>query len=410
MVVMAGDRRSYGSGALFERADSAGRVSWYGKWRRNGTQVKRRIGPKRTREQQDGLTRRAAEAKLRQLIREIEPTAVAAEPRMPIGELGEAYIEDLERKGRKKSTVEAVRAALRTHLEPTFQTKGISSITYEDVADLVKSMRQKGLSPKTIQNYIGTLKTLYKFAMHPRRRWAMANPAEGIELDGVPRYQGIRYLNPDEVELLVANAIPGRFQELDATMYRTAAMTGLRLGELCALRWEDVDWSASAVRVQRNLVLGEIGSPKSRRSVRSVPMADPVAADLERHFKAAGEPEGEELVFPNPRNGQPLEKTGVLRRMRRALKAAGLDESHRFHDLRHTFGTTMASAGVPMRALQEWMGHADIQTTQRYADYAPRLRDAELVAKAFEPEPVEIAFSPAEQVLDTPERTPSPTA
>jgi site-specific recombinase XerD len=47
--------------------------------------------------------------------------------------------------------------------------------------------------------------------------------------------------------------------------------------------------------------------------------------------------------------------------------AAGLDEHHRFHDLRHTFGTAMAAAGVPMRTLQEWMGHRDIQTTQRYA-------------------------------------------
>jgi integrase len=69
--------------------------------------------------------------------------------------------------------------------------------------------------------------------------------------------------------------------------------------------------------------------------------------------------------------------------MRKALAAAGLDTEHRFHDLRHTFGTAMAAAGVPMRALQQWMGHHDIETTQRYADYAPRARDAELVAAAF---------------------------
>jgi hypothetical protein len=83
--------------------------------------------------------------------------------------------------------------------------------------------------------------------------------------------------------------------------------------------------------------------------------------------------------------GTPLEKTAVLRRLRKALKAASLDEAHRFRDLRHTFGTAMAAAGVPMRTLQEWMGHRDIQTTQRYADYAPRSRDAELVAAAFAP-------------------------
>ncbi|MDO8209650.1 tyrosine-type recombinase/integrase [Conexibacter sp. CPCC 206217] len=60
-----------------------------------------------------------------------------------------------------------------------------------------------------------------------------------------------------------------------------------------------------------------------------------------------------------------------------------MDESHRFHDLRHTFGTHMAAAGVPLRTLQEWMGHRDLTTTQRYADYAPSEHEGEMVAAAF---------------------------
>jgi integrase len=62
---------------------------------------------------------------------------------------------------------------------------------------------------------------------------------------------------------------------------------------------------------------------------------------------------------------------------------AKLEEAHRFHDLRHTFGTRMAAAGVAMRTLQEWMGHRDIETTQRYADYAPSPHEAALVEAAF---------------------------
>jgi integrase len=69
--------------------------------------------------------------------------------------------------------------------------------------------------------------------------------------------------------------------------------------------------------------------------------------------------------------------------MRRALKAAGLDETHRFHDLRHTFGTRMAAAGVPMRTLQEWLGHGSVTTTQIYADYSPSSREADMIAAAF---------------------------
>jgi integrase len=82
-----------------------------------------------------------------------------------------------------------------------------------------------------------------------------------------------------------------------------------------------------------------------------------------------------------------LALAAILRRYRRALKVAHLDETHRFHDLRHTFGTRMAAAGVPMRTLQEFMGHRDIETTQRYSDYAPSAREAEMVAAAFAREP-----------------------
>ena len=108
-----------------------------------------------------------------------------------------------------------------------------------------------------------------------------------------------------------------------------------------------------------------------------------VAAELDRLFKVSAWQGDDELVFAHPHTGGPLYKPGVLRRMRKALKAAGLDESHRFHDLRHTFGTRMAAGGVPMRTLQEWMGHCDLSTTQRYADYAPSTHEAAMVAAAF---------------------------
>ena len=88
-------------------------------------------------------------------------------------------------------------------------------------------------------------------------------------------------------------------------------------------------------------------------------------------------------MFGHPVTGEPMYRQGVTRRLHRALCAAGLDD-HAFHDLRHTFGTRMAAAGVAMRTLQEWMGHRDIATTQRYSDYAPSAREAEMVAAAFD--------------------------
>src|ERR1700734_2428753 len=107
------------------------------------------------------------------------------------------------------------------------------------------------------------------------------------------------------------------------------------------------DWVAGRIRVRQNYVLGEFGTPKSRRSTRSVPMADEVAGELDRLSRGVGESSGDALVFADPHMAGPLDKAAILRRFRRALKAAQLEQSHRFHDLRHTFGTAMAGTGVP---------------------------------------------------------------
>jgi integrase len=88
-------------------------------------------------------------------------------------------------------------------------------------------------------------------------------------------------------------------------------------------------------------------------------------------------------VFAHPTSGGPLPKANVTCRFRKALAAADLDDSHRFRDLRHTFGTRMAAAAVPMRTLQQWMGHRDLTTTQIYADYVPRTQEAAMIAAGF---------------------------
>jgi integrase len=138
------------------------------------------------------------------------------------------------------------------------------------------------------------------------------------------------------------------------------------------------------VRVRQNHVLGEHGTPKSKRSTRSVPMAAEVSGTLERLFKASARQDDDDLEFADPLTGGPISKAANNRRFRKAHRATRLDESHRIHDLRHTFGTRCAAARVPMRTLQEWMGHREIATTQRYADYAPSAHEAELIAAAFD--------------------------
>jgi integrase len=121
---------------------------------------------------------------------------------------------------------------------------------------------------------------------------------------------------------------------VDLAMYLTAAMTGLRQGELLALRWRDVDWSARKLRVSGGMRNGKRRAPKSATSSRAVPMADKVGGALDRLFQASAYQGDDDLVFGHPHTGRPLDRSQVSKRFERSLERAGVREV-RFHDLRH---------------------------------------------------------------------------
>ena len=375
-------RRSYGSGRVYVRTDAAGRETFYGSWWTNGRRVKRRLGVKRARGDREGLTAAQAESELRRLMGEVTPSSSPGD-RLDMAEVGRRYRKHLEALGRKRSTLAAVEMTLRVWIEPHLGDRALDKIRPEDVEDLMRAMSKAGVGAKSVRNYIGTLSAIFRFAMNPRRKWATSNPCEVIDLPPARTSEEIRFLTIAEVDALAKAAVAGEHHALDRALYVVAAMTGLRQGELIALRWQDVDREARRVRVRRSHVLGEFDTPKSRRSERSVPLSRRVASELDswRLETRWGSPD--DLVFAEPASGEVLRRGALMRRYRRALRAAGIARGHRFHDLRHTFGTAMAAAGVPMRTLQEWMGHRDLATTQRYADYAPNEREVEMVDRAF---------------------------
>jgi integrase len=133
------------------------------------------------------------------------------------------------------------------------------------------------------------------------------------------------------------------------------------------------------IRVRTSFAAGQLTPPKSGK-VRSVPMAPDVASALARLGERPDWVGDDDLVFPGE-TGSYLDGSALRRRYAAALKRGAL-RPLRFHDLRHTFGTRMI-AKADIRRVQEWMGHADIQTTMRYLHYAPRSEDAQLVADAF---------------------------
>ena len=143
------------------------------------------------------------------------------------------------------------RSMLRAHIAKFFGERPVEKVDADRIAAFLGSLRKKDLSTKTISNHLVFLHGLFSFAL--KRGWVAANPVPAVDR---PRAQvvdpDIHYLELDEIEALLRAVAKGDFASADRTVYLVAAMTGLRQGELVALRWSDVDWTAARIRVRRN--------------------------------------------------------------------------------------------------------------------------------------------------------------
>jgi integrase len=358
------------------RVDRAKGPVWYAKWREpGGRQVKRRIGPAwtgRGRPADGFFTKRTAEDWLRAELSALDDLAArGAVWDVTFARAAAEWLRYVtEDRAIKPTTLRDYRSGLEHHLLPAFGERRLVDIT---PAELERWRAGLSLSPRTKNKLMIAVGGIYRRAA--RVFGINVNPAAQVERLRERRTVEIEVFSPEEVWALVRAAA----DEQDAAIYLTAAFTGLRKGELLALRWRDVDFTGSAIRVRASYALGQVMSPKSGK-VRSVPMAPDVATALARLADLRGRAGDDDLVFVGELGGY-LDGSALRRRYLEALARAGLRRL-RFHDLRHTFGTRMIAKADIVR-VQEWMGHADIQTTRRYLHFTPRHDDALLVAEAF---------------------------
>lgn len=381
----ASARRPRGTGSLLIRRDQAGGELWYGKWRSGDEQLKRRIGPKRDPATGEGLTRTEAEAQLRGLMGTVRLRGNGG-GRVTVAEAGQLLLERLETKGLRRTTLATYESHIRVHLVPFFAKQRVDRIGRREIEAFIRFMARSGRSTKTTLNAVGVLHSIFELAR--REGWVVANPCTLVDKPQAPPSDpDIRFLEPEDIEALLRAVPDDDLGRVERRMYLAAAMTGMRQGELLGLRWRDVDWSARRVRVRRAYVRGEFGPPKSKRSSRSVPLADRLAGELDLLHQETLWRGDDDLVFAHPHTGKPIDRSKLLKRFKAALASGGVREV-RFHDLRHTFGTRMAAQGVPMRTLQKMLGHRDFKTTLIYADYTPNAHEAEWVEAAFALPPV----------------------
>lgn len=276
----------------------------------------------------------------------------------------------------RPSALSRLDATVNTHVLPAFGARRLSSISNADVrAWAARLHRDAGMSASSVRKAVFALRRILAAAVADRR--LAVNPAQDVPLPA-ERSGDQRFLTAEEVERL-ADAIAPRFR----AFVLVASYGGLRFGELAALRRGRIDLLRGKVSVAETLVdlNGELsfGPPKTKNSRRTVPLPRRVLRELEQHLSTYVGAAGDALVFTGLQ-GQPLRRAGFRRSWwQPAVRAAGL-EPLKVHELRHTFVSLWASAGVDLYEVSVRAGHSSAAFTQDryrhlYEDADDRIAD-----------------------------------
>ena len=271
------------------------------------------------------------------------------------------------------------------------ETTPVTEISSQRVEQHKTAVKASGVGARTVNRHLVILGGIFRRA---DARWATGhNPASGASVKRLrEQWNGaaLQFYRPEQLHALVG-ATPDPTYE---ALFLTAALTGLRLGELLALRWRSVDLMAQRVQVERSFCQcsKQEKAPKSGKT-RSVPLAVEVQQALARLRDATGFDGDDDLVFPEWDGGH-LNYADLRAMFKRAQRRAGLP-AIRFHDLRHTFGTICAGSGMPLATVQAYMGHANIGTTMVYAHHCPAGNEAALISAAFAAAKADGATTPA---------------
>lgn len=384
------------SGHVF-RVDRKRGPVWYSKYRLpDGRQVQRKIGPAwtgRGRPPNGYFTKRLAEDWLRDMLdaarRGTRQGAVRSGA--TFADAAAEWLRYVETdRDVKPSTLTDYRSVVTSRLLPAFGSMPLEEITPRRIEEWRASLGgARQLTNRTRNKAVTILGGIIERA---RKVYGLSsNPVRDVEKLR-ERYDATRFdfYSPEEVWALVRAAA----SEQDGAIYLTAAFTGLRRGELIALRWRDVDFERSSIRVSGSYANGKLTTPKSGHG-RVVPMVPEVAAALSRLSQRGSLVGDDELVFPG-QLGMYLDGSALRRRFVAACAAAGL-RPIRFHDLRHTFGTLAVRSAESIVELQNWLGHAEVRTTMRYTHYREQRDAAERLARAFTTADVQEPIIPSER-------------
>ncbi|MCZ6666655.1 MAG: site-specific integrase [Gammaproteobacteria bacterium] len=337
-----------------------------------------KTGERRTRYLTVRGTKKEAEAKLAATLTEINEGTFVDASRVTFGDFARRWIETSPAARVSVKTLEGYSDILRVQLVPTLGPIRIQDITYDDIellyAQLAKTGHRNGggLAPQTIRHVHALLSQIMRSAL--KKRLIHSNPMEVVENVPVVERPAIVVLDEHQLHTLL-RSLKGTKLYAPSLL---AASTGMRRGEVLALRWRDIDFADQTLTVTQSLEESRSGlrfkQPKTQSSRRPIALPDSVVGVLIEHRRTQAEQrialglgrDDNDLVFTTV-DGRTRIPRNFTRDFSKAVKATGLP-AITFHGLRHTHITHLLKAGVPVKVVSERVGHANISITlQTYA-------------------------------------------
>ncbi len=372
-------KRGNGEGTVYEHKRNGKKVGYRGAYI-----VHTAKGPKRR--YVGGKTREEVRRKLVKAIADRDGGLVFDAGSLTVGEYLDRWLSDCVKGTVRESTFERYGYVVRPHIKPTLGQIKLKSLTPAHVRGFYREKLDAGLAPATIHKmHVVLHKALNQAVVDgllPR------NVTGGLKIPRMDREE-INPLTAEEADRLIEAARGDRLKAL----YVIAIHTGLRQGELLALKWQDLDLEAGTLRVRRTLTYAggrhSLAEPKTKKSRRTVRLTAGAVAALHTHLQCQmGEmehlgslyrPGG--LVFSNEIGGIINPSNLRNRSFARLLKRAELPTNTRFHDLRHTCATLLLSENVNPKIVSEMLGHASIAITlDTYSHVLPTMQESAIRA------------------------------
>lgn len=263
----------------------------------------------------------------------------------------------------KPTSLETTLSFINTHFIPHFGDKRLADIGLYDLEQYVALKLTQELEASSVQRQITPLKTMFKTAA----KWGFikTNPAIDLEKPRA-RKKEMNFLTPAEIPKLLEHVHPNYFTDVF-----TGIFTGMRISELCAITWTDVNFEDNYIDVNKQLHKGEFTDLKSQAAYRKIFMSPALKHVLLEHKKGCL-PSELDLVFPSAK-GNPKQRNRLGKRgLSPAVKHAGIGKKIRVHDLRHTFAALLISQKETLKFIQQQMGHNSIRVTiDKYGHLIP---------------------------------------